>query len=155
MSCIDVTFASSTLAAKCNWRVVNNTLGSDHCPTVTTFHESAVYDTAFTPKWKLDSADWKQFKENCRQLITPQVVSDDVNVFNDRLSAAIITAAETSIKQTKNSKKRIRPLPYCTKKIKEAVYVRNKARNKMNKSKDLNDCINYRRLKGIAQAGEG
>ena len=32
LSCIDVTFTSPGIAANCNWRVLNDTWGSDHCP---------------------------------------------------------------------------------------------------------------------------
>jgi len=68
------------------------------------------------------------------------------------LTNSIIRAAELSIPQGKNRKRnRSKPLPYWNDSCKKAVQDRNKARNAMHKNKTLENCMNYRRLKGKAQ----
>ena len=92
------------------------------------------------------------YKENSRLLITFNLITADVNIFNANLVEAISKAAESSILQTKPSKKvKYKYLPYWNWQCKEATKSRNRARNKMNRSKKLEDTIDYRRLKGIAQ----
>jgi exonuclease III/ribonuclease HI len=37
-SCLDVTVASQNISTNCSWATFNDTLGSDHCPTITTLN---------------------------------------------------------------------------------------------------------------------
>jgi len=57
-----------------------------------------------------------------------------------------------SIPQTKPCVlKRHKPLPYWNDDIKTAIRNRNRARNKINRTKNINDIIEHKRLKAIAQ----
>ena len=47
--------------------------------------------------------------------------------------------------------KRVKPLPFWNDDIKKAIRDRNRARNKMNHTRNIDDCIEYQRLKSIAQ----
>ena len=78
-SAIDLTFVSQNLAAKCNWSMIRNTLGSDHLLTVTTVNEPAYVEPGTMPRFKLDTADWPNFKDDCRRLITHDVITEDTN----------------------------------------------------------------------------
>jgi ribonuclease HI len=60
-------------------------------------------------------------------------------------------AASIAIPQTKPINKHKKPLPYWNKKVQEAVYNRNKARNKYTRSNILEDAIEYKKLKSLAQ----
>ena len=127
-------------------------MGSDHTPTHITYNEPAYSENSGIPRWKIELADWRKYKENCRSLITTHIITDDINTFNNNIIQAINKAADTSMPQTKPNKHiKYKYLPYWNNKCKESIHNRNRARNKMNKTKDLHDCINYRRLKGIAQ----
>ena len=105
MSHIDLTLVNSNIAAKCNWSVLNNTMGSDHCPTVITYNEPVYSEATGIPRWKVELADWQMYKENSRLLISSDLITADVDIFNANLVEAISKAAESSIPQTKPSKK--------------------------------------------------
>ena len=75
---------------------------------------------------------------------------DDVDQQNSKIVDIIRSAAEQSIPRTKPSVcRRQKPLPYWNDEIKMAVRNRNRARRKMNRTRNINDCIEYRRLKSI------
>ncbi|MDW3615092.1 MAG: hypothetical protein QN773_11540, partial [Nitrososphaeraceae archaeon] len=63
---------------------------------------------------------------------------------------AIVSAAKESIPQIK-SKRRIKILPYWDNNCDQTVKARNRAQRKARVSKDPEDAMNYRRLRGIAQ----
>ena len=59
---LDVSIVSNCLAAKSNWRVLNNTLGSDHSPTVISINERQSFTGQLgPPKFKLSKDDWRKF----------------------------------------------------------------------------------------------
>ena len=155
MSHIDLALVNSNIAAKCNWNVLNNTMGSDHCPTVVAYNEPVYSEAAGLPRWKVKHVDWQRYKGSSRTYITSDLIIADSDTFNNRIIEAINKSAESSIPHTKPGKKtKYRYLPYWNRKCKEAILNRNRARNKINRSNKLDDTIEYRRLKGIAQFTE-
>jgi ribonuclease HI len=154
MSHLDISLASGRLSSKCTWGVLDNSFGSDHLPTFIKIGEKASCQNSTQSKFKLSTANWEVFKDNCRKLLTRSAVSKDVNVFQRDLSEAIIKAAEQSIKQTKPPSwrsRRTKTLPYWNDQIDEAIKARNQARIKMIATRDPADCDNYFKLKGLAQ----
>lgn len=152
MSHIDVTLASSRIASKCRWSVLNNAMGSDHHPILITINERPDRDISRVPRWKLKSADWETYGLKCAMLPDDELIDDDINEFNDKVTQAIRLAAEATVPQTSpRAGKRNKPLPYWNEDIKAAIYDRNRARNKMRKTRSLDDCIAYRRLRSVAQ----
>lgn len=153
LSHLDVAIVSNSLAAHANWTVLNNTMGSDHCPTVVTLYNKETFvEEAGTPRFKLSKADWRHFKRICNDTVTVESTSaDTIDWHNDRLTEAIRAAAERSIPQTGRGKGRYAPLPYWDDKCKAAIYQRNRARNKLNKNRTAENIENYHKLKGIAQ----
>ena len=148
---LDVCLVPNSIAARCSWLVLNNTLGSDHNPTVTRLFDEFYTDKQPGARFRLSRADWPVFKEKCRETLTAEVASLDVNVYNEQLTAAIITAAEACIPQRRPGRRRIKPLPYWTDGCTRAVKDRNRARNAMCRKKTPESCETYRRLKGAAQ----
>jgi len=60
---LDVAIVSSDLAARARWSVLNNTMGSDHSPTIVTVDELEThveYDSL--PTFNMSRADWAKFK---------------------------------------------------------------------------------------------
>ena len=156
MTAIDVSIVSKQLATKCSWKTLNNTMGSDHVPIVISVSVYPDKQLATVPQWKLAKADWIMFqqilKENLTASNTDQAADKDIDQLNDDFINTIRYAAEQSIPQTKPQfSRRLKPLPYWSEEIKNAICDRNRARNKMKKTKNLEDCINYRRLKDVAQ----
>ena len=153
VSHIDLTLVSSVLATKCSWHTKNNTMGSDHMPILCHVDDHPYVETASPPKWKLDKADWKLYKEGCKNYIhTLLVYDDDIDTFNKNIINMVNTASGSSIPRRKSSKKtKHNPLPYWNDRIRKAVYDRNCARNKMNRTKTQENIEGYKRAKGIAQ----
>jgi exonuclease III/ribonuclease HI len=153
MSHIDVTAASSQLAVKCKWEVLQNAMGSDHHPIRIVVNETPMRDTTRVPKWKLREAKWDVFTTQCENEVTVEKTYDgDVDTFNDQLSDAIRRAAEASVPQTgERSGNRSKPLPYWNDELRAAMYERNRARNKWRRSRQLADRVEYARLKARAR----
>jgi ribonuclease HI len=151
---LDLTIASNSMALKCSWYTINNTLGSDHQPTFVLINE-APDETQPSNRWLTNKADWQQYTANCKDFFKNWVhLANDSELNFRNIVSCINKAANKCIpksKPRKSSKVFKKQLPYWNDKCRSAIYDRNRARNKMNKSKDLNDCMEYRRLKGIAQ----
>lgn len=150
---IDVTFASSRLAAKCRWAVLNNAMGSDHNPILITINERPVRESSSVPRWKLEQANWSIYETECNRGLTIEHASDDdVEQFNSKVVGAIRAAAEAAVPQTGvRAGNRVKPLPYWNEDIRAAIYQRNRARNKFKRSRLLDDGIEYKRLKSVAR----
>lgn len=154
MSHIDVSLASRQLATKCGWTTLNNTMGSDHVPIVITVNAVPDRELATAPRWKCSKADWSAFRRLMEEQLTGLEVKedDDIDSLNDHIADIFRQSADHSVPQTKpSSSKRLKPLPYWNDEIKRAIRDRNRARNKMNLSKNMDDCIEYKRRKAIAQ----
>jgi len=97
-------------------------------------------------------ADWSQFKRACEDSFKngENSVDDDVDIMYEDMVQKIISAAEKCIPRTR-PKCRQKRLPYWNKNCRDAVYARNRARNKMNKNRTQENVEAYRKLKGVAQ----
>ena len=86
-------------------------------------------------------------------MVTSDVISAHANDSNRKLTDALIQAAEASIPRYKKTvkNKNNKFLPYFNESCITSIKSRNIARNKANKSKEINDRIEYKRLKGVAQ----
>ena len=150
---LDLSLACHTLATNSNWEVLSDTLGSDHSPTITSTNIHCIEDIDISQKFILRKADWESFKIISRNLLKTESISDlnPVNENSDIVTEAIIKAAEWSIPLRKIGKKRSKTLPYWNEDCRKAIQDRNKARNKMHKNASVDNCMDYRRLKGKAQ----
>ena len=156
LSPIDLSLASNRLALKCNWRVLNDSMGSDHLPIHITVNETTNNDEAADiietsqTRFNLKRADWQLFKQHCKTYLNKSVSSTNTNSFYANIVGSILTAAEASIPSS-NKPHRKKYVPYWNSKCSEAVNNKKLAEQRMRHTKDLNDCIEYRRCKGIAQ----
>lgn len=149
---IDVSLCSSRLAVSSSWEVISDLMGSDHFPIVVRFNESPSYEQISGPKWKLRKANWQQFSDSLDEWVRgSETRTDDVDEYNSCIVSALVAAAEKSVPQTGKGRPRTRPLPYWNDQIRRAIAARNRARNKLKRSKSLDDCIEYKRLKAEAQ----
>jgi len=151
---LDVAIVSASLATESRWEVLNNTMGSDHCPTVININEVTTESEILgLPKFKLSKADWVNFKASCKSSVTEDMTFDaDIDRHTANLTDAIISVAEQCIPLTRsNGRLKHNPLPYWNNRCSAAIQERNKARNKLNKNETPENSENYHRLKGIAQ----
>jgi exonuclease III len=153
LSHIDLSIASPSLAAKTNWFTNNTCFGSDHHPITIQINFPFDSEMDFIPKWKLEKADWKMFATLCSN----NIMSDSFSCFSsteekiEAFTSCIIEAADAAIPSTKPYKGRKKFLPFWNEKIKKALYCRNIARNKLNRSKSLHDAVVYKKHKSLAQ----
>lgn len=155
-SVIDLAIATQDLALHCRHSVLNTNLGSDHLVTITHINEEIDIEATLSMHlWKLKRADWKAYKENSKYHITEGLLDDDNNDTFNNFIEALTNLANTSIprrtsyKNDKNKKRR--PLPYWNEKCSEAIYKRNKLRNKMQKSRELKDCVAYKQQEAVVK----
>lgn len=156
ISVIDLAIATQDLALSCRHSVLNTNLGSDHLVTVTHINEEIDIEVTLSMhSWKLKRADWKVYKENSKYHITEGLLDDDNSDTFNNFIEALTNLANTSIprrvsyKNNKNKKRR--PLPYWSEKCSEAIYKRNKLRNKMQKSRELTDCVAYKQQEAVVK----
>jgi len=74
LSPLDLAFVSKDLALDCDWVVLEDSLGSDHFPCVTSLRENIVYESTSVERWCYASADWVAFRGDCCRLITDDFV---------------------------------------------------------------------------------
>ena len=97
-------------------------------------------------------SDWKGFKDDCKRLLTEDIITDDVTTSRNNVVGAILRAAEKNIPVSKPSKNPTRkPVPYWTDECTAAVKERNKTKNNMQQTRDLIDRQAYYKRKGVAQ----
>ena len=58
---LDLTIVPSELAARSTWKVIRDSLGSDHLPIITTLDEKPVIEENWIPRWNLKRADWSTY----------------------------------------------------------------------------------------------
>ena len=94
MSHLDVAMASANFPRIANWTVLNDTPGSDHLPIVITVNNPAVVEESSQPHWMYRKVDWKGFKDDCKRLLTEDIITDDVTTSSNDVVCAILQAAE-------------------------------------------------------------
>ena len=132
--------------------VLDDTLGSDHLPAAIMIDDPPALEESTQPRWAYRKANWNSFKADCKRLLNDELISDDVTSSYEHLINSIIDVAERhvpTIKPSNNPSRR--PIPYWTDDCTHAVKLRNKAKNKMQRTRDLDDSNEYYRLKGVAQ----
>ena len=83
-------------------------------------------------------ADWKDFKDDCKRLLTEDIITDDVTTSCNNVVGAILRAAEKNVPVSKPSKNPTRkPVPNWTNEFTAAVNGRNKGKNKLQQTGDL------------------
>ena len=102
-SAIDLSICSSNLHVDYEWSVNEHPNGSDHFP----IHIRSITNepSEFSPKWKVDEADWEKFKESTnmeRDLNSFSSLSEAYNFFTE----VTLNGATASIPKTKGKPNR-------------------------------------------------
>ena len=94
-----------TFRTKSCWEVLNDTVGSDHSPTITHINAVPAEDVDDCEKFILSKADRQSFKINARNLLTAGLISDTVSADKNTeiLTDAINKSAKLSIPQQKKT----------------------------------------------------
>ena len=80
------------------------------------------------------------FKDDCKRLLTEEIITDDVTTSCDDVVGTILQAAKKNVPLIKPFKSPTRKsVPYWMDKCTAAVKERNKAKNKMQQRRDLTE----------------
>ena len=125
---IDLTIVSNSLTTQCNWKVIRNSLGSDHYPTQTTFNEKPIYEKSDTPKWSYKKADWTTFRKQAKELINTEKIEinpdDEIGNAYSKFTEALFEIAHNNIPKN-TTKKGMRRVPYWDSACQQALYNQN------------------------------
>jgi len=147
---LDLTICSPDTASNCTWSVLKNTFGSDHFPTITEMKVTLTEDEPPLERWAYKKANWRAFQQECLIQLTEDLVTTDITLSYSNVVATITSLASKHILLSKPMPPKKKVLFWndeCT----NAVENRNRAKNKMQVSNNLDDCMSYRHLKEIAQ----
>src|SRR5688572_12553658 len=157
-SVIDLSISSQDVALNARHNVTNSNMGSDHYATITTVNEEVIIEYSLSMYlWKLKKADWKKYKEISKFSLTKDILIDKNcdGTFNNLVDCITSIANQSipskTLKNRKNKNKKFKPLPYWNDKCSEAIYKRNQYRNKMNKTRELGDYLEYRKQEAIVK----
>lgn len=152
LTVLDLSFASPSLALKCEWSTHDSTLGSDHLPTLIKVRMKPDLTGRKRQTYNTKKANWKRYKQVCSNSIKSSIISDNVNVFANNLTNCILDAAEQAMPRTAAKvSRRNKSLPYWNHECSNAIKTRNKCRNVLNKTNNLDNLLAYKRNKAKAQ----
>ena len=102
----DISLAGSLWSNKIAWSVIDNAMGSDHCPVLIELNCDVSHTPAFqgNPKWKLRDADWKSFREELEAAIQDVDTSLSLKEIITHFNQLVISAAEKHVGKAKPGK---------------------------------------------------
>ena len=159
-SAIDISLITSNLYPLCSWTVLEDTLGSDHFPTIITLGIPVDIPPFFNHKPNLKNIDWYKFrtilKDNAPLLRGKLAVAENASVqyqlLLDAIHSAIKSASPPS--RTSNSKQNIHiksnkktrtPAPWWSEACTKAIEVRKAALSTFRKHTNYESYIFYQR----------
>ena len=122
--------------------------GSDHLPTLVTYKEPPSTEATHSNKLNIKKIDWKKYKELCKTSINTEILGN--NASYDIISDIIIQTASRCALMIRQRKPR-RTVPYWNEKCKAAVMRKRKAKQRMQTTFHLDDCIEFRKVKAETQ----
>ena len=140
------------IAAKCTWRVLDDTWGSDHYPILFKYDRSC-YTTPInqTPRWSMKKADWDKFENACEKFITEPNKSDDIEEIYNTFTKQLISAIDYAIPKTNPPKTNKSTTSWWNEECKKAIFNKKKALKTLQKSSLPADLIAYKRANAIAR----
>ena len=147
-SAIDLTFTNPALSVRCNWTVHDNLMGSDHFPIVTEIEQKITFnDYAHVPKWKLDKADWHQFRNILKHKGITINDEADLDQCNEKIIEAILDASNETIPKTKLKNKKAKSVPWWDENCSNAVFNKVKAYRKHRRYRTEYHYLQFKRLR--------
>src|SRR6218665_1765314 len=89
------------------------------------------------------------FKADCRQELTTELVTDDIEVSHSNIIGSLMEVASRHIPRSTPPRGKTRSVPYWTEECTRHVRERNEARKRLQRTRSLVDAEEYRRLKGV------
>lgn len=146
-SAIDLSICDPALFLEFEWRVLEDTHGSDHFPIVLQNVEGT--REVGQLRWKLHKADWTSFEKHCLETITMSHYRNCNNLVED-FTDDITDIANKTIPMTKNNSKRS-ARPWFDDEVREAIKNRKKALRIFKSQPTINNLNNFKCLKAKAR----
>ena len=146
LSAIDLTMCDPAIFMDYNWRVHNDTCGSDHFPIILE-NENPKLDNK-TPRWNLQKANWEKFQNLCQSNLIPEgntYDEDHVTYFTNTL----LSIAEECIPKSTNSAKHSKP--WFDDKCKKALRTRRADLRKFKTNPTKENLNKYKNSRAIAR----
>lgn len=147
---IDISLASKNLALRCNWGVITNSLGSDHRPIQVVIDKSIDREEIARERFNARKADWGKFEMHCADKLSNNCSDNDLGIFYDNITTAIISSASASIPISKTSH-RPKSVPYWNKECSSVVKSRNRAHKVLKRCNSHTNNIKYKQSKAKAR----
>jgi len=144
MSAIDITIASPQLALRCNWEVYHSAMGSDHYPILTHLDQPVDQHDLAQERFNCKKADWASFKDACSQTLNDSCRNENLDLFHNNITTAILEAADASIPKI-NGLLRPKSVPYWNEECGAAIKNRNKALKTARATGIPADMLNYKK----------
>lgn len=143
-SSIDLSFCDLNAATQLDWQVVNSLYDSDHFPIMIT--DGTGSEPLLIERWNISRADWQDFGNEISTRWEHLTLSEDINEATKELTDTILLAANQHIGKTRidTTKKTV---PWWNEACKEAVKGCKRALNRYRRTRDMNDFVNFKRLK--------
>lgn len=149
-SAIDLSFTSPRYAALSSWDVVDNTFGSDHAVIITKIQSIAAYEEENLGRWSFKKADWENFSRECDTVLDNVNFEVDLEEVNSYISDGIFNIASKYIPRSKGGKTVKKNGLFWNEECEIAVKNRERCRNKVRRTRDPKDWIEYKKYRAIA-----
>ena len=137
---IDLTIVTPSLANNSSWEVLNDPLGSDHFPILTTLNAKPIKTKVITPqRWIFEKADWLKYKTLCDNIDETDVENDDINIFNQNLCEIITKIAEVTIPKTSGKIHERKNCPLWNEECTRSKRIKRQTQQKFDRSKNPSD----------------
>lgn len=148
-SCLDLAFCSPCVFSDFKWEVLYTSYGSDHMPAIIKLTSTFPTIRSKPRRWRLERADWPLFKKTAKleDVLTSEMSIDEMN---EKITAALVTAAETAIPQSSTIvRKKVNPwwTPECT----QAKKQQNKAWSILRRYPTYGNLISFKQAKAKAR----
>ena len=151
---LDLTLTSSNIAHKFIWKNTNNFLGSDHCiieisKTTQRDAQQQQQHQQPTKRFNLKRANWKKFTELADKQINEKLITNDPIQTYENLEKQLLTIAHETIPYYNNKQKMYKS--WWNDKCTEAIKNRNKARNKAQRTQNIDDIIEFKKAQAVVK----
>ena len=147
---IDLSFSSPRFANAVVWDVLDNTCGSDHNIVSTNLFTSVSYENIANAIWLFEKADWFKFSGLCDDYIHDIPFSENLEFKNEKLSEAILKAAEKCIPRVKGTGKKRKHAYYWNEECSQVIKNRDSKKRIFKRTGLLPDLVEFKKAKAIA-----
>lgn len=157
-STIDLALCSANIAHKCECNTLTDLYDSDHFPIITKINlNRATSHNTFFPRWKIDLANWNDYRRILKQYLQPSEDSitkytHQIDHLIDEFISMLKQAADQSIPKTVHTKRNnIYKVPWWNNDCNTAIKDAKRAFNKFKKHKTLENLIAYKKYRAVAR----